>query len=213
MQYLCCIRLYVQIATGFAHRSCAAVPLCGGDDTVVSAWLERAGWSVSWRWQEQLGHFRRGSAPNSRTAPATGAGRRARLRLPASTFHQERTVLFIWGTLEHDHCSPADSGGLCVSGNTAVPALATTRPSLHSTLPVTTTNNQIMAYSPAGLSTRTPRDRRHAGADTRFTTMQASSFACLRNLLCVGSFHIAFSRMKSMPCWVARLWHRFNHLH
>lgn len=66
-------------------------------------------------WAAQVQHL------TSQTATATGAGAAGKPTLASFSIPSGKNRgLFIWGTFERDHCSPADtSGGLCTSGNTA----------------------------------------------------------------------------------------------
>ncbi len=85
---------------------------------------------------------------STQTATATGAGATgtptiASFNIPTG----KNRALFIWGTFERDHCSPADgTGGRCNNANTAGTGLGDNWPEPRvGTPPATTTNNQITA--------------------------------------------------------------------
>jgi len=126
-------------------------------------------------WAAQVQHL------NTQTATATGAGAGgtptiASFNIPSG----KNRALFIWGTFERDHCSPADgTGGLCNNANTAGTGLGDNWPEPRvGTPPATTTNNQITArvIGPGGTINKqnalviggTP------SGDTRFITVSTS---------------------------------------
>ncbi|MCC7249898.1 MAG: DUF11 domain-containing protein [Lysobacter sp.] len=85
---------------------------------------------------------------NTQTTTATGAGAAgtpaiASFNIPSG----KNRALFIWGTFERDHCSPADgTAGRCNNANTAGTGLGDNWPEPRvGTPPATTTNNQITA--------------------------------------------------------------------
>lgn len=103
---------------------------------------------VLWAMAIPLAHAAQVQHLNTGTSIATGAGATGKPTI--ATFNipsGKNRALFIWGTFERDHCSPADgTGGLCANGNTAGTGLGDNWPEPRvGTPPATTTNNQITA--------------------------------------------------------------------
>ncbi|MBL8297392.1 MAG: hypothetical protein JNN30_03490, partial [Rhodanobacteraceae bacterium] len=136
---------------------------------------------------------------NTQTATATGAGATgkptiATLNIPSG----KNRALFIWGTFERDHCSPADTAsGLCVSGNTAGTGLGDNWPEPRvGTPPATTSNNQITAQVIGPGGTINKQNALVIGGtpsgDTRFITISTSPNGSPAGtaFFSLGSFHI-----------------------
>ncbi len=136
---------------------------------------------------------------NTQTATASGAGATGKPTLAAFNVPGGKNrVLFVWGSFERDHCSPADaSGGLCANGNAAGTGLGDNWPEPRiGAPPATTTNNQITAQivGPGGVVTKqnalviggTP------SGDTRFITISTSPSGSPAGtaFFSVSSFHI-----------------------
>lgn len=107
-------------------------------------------------------------------------------------------ILFVWGSFERDHCSPADTGGgLCTTANTAGIGLGDNWPEPRiGTPPATTTNNQITAQVTGPGGTISKQNALVIGGtpsgDTRFITISTSPSGSPAGtaFFSVSSFHI-----------------------
>jgi uncharacterized repeat protein (TIGR01451 family) len=137
---------------------------------------------------------------NTQTATATGSGAAgtptiASFNVPSG----KNRALFIWGSFERDHCSPADtSGGLCSNGNVAGTGLGDNWPEPRiGTPPATTTNSQITAQITGPGGTINKQNALVIGGtpsgDLRFITISTSPSGSPSGtaFFSVSSFHIA----------------------
>jgi hypothetical protein len=136
---------------------------------------------------------------STQTATATGSGVAGIPSIASYTIPSGKNrVLFIWGTFERDHCSPADgAGGLCANGNTAGTGLGDNWPEPRTgTPPATTTNNQITARVVGPGGTINKQNALVIGGtpsgDTRFITISSSPNPSPAGTayFSLGSFHI-----------------------
>lgn len=136
---------------------------------------------------------------NTQTATATGAGASGKPTLASFNIPSGKNrALFIWGSFERDHCSPADTSGLlCNSGNVAGTGLGDNWPEPRvGTPPATTTNSQITAQVIGPGGTINKQNALVIGGtpsgDTRFITISTSPTGSPAGtaFFSVSSFHI-----------------------
>ncbi|MFD0724484.1 beta strand repeat-containing protein [Lysobacter brunescens] len=136
---------------------------------------------------------------NTQSATATGAGASGKPTIASFNIPSGKNrALFIWGSFERDHCSPADTSGLlCTSGNVAGTGLGDNWPEPRvGTPPATTTNNQITAQVIGPGGTINKQNALVIGGtpsgDTRFITISTSPTGSPAGtaFFSVSSFHI-----------------------
>lgn len=137
---------------------------------------------------------------NTQTATATGSGAAGKPTIASFNIPSGKNrALFIWGSFERDHCSPADTSGLlCNNGNVAGTGLGDNWPEPRiGTPPATTTNNQITAQVTGPGGTINKQNALVIGGtpsgDLRFITISTSPSGSPSGtaFFSVSSFHIA----------------------
>lgn len=137
---------------------------------------------------------------NTQTATATGSGAAGKPTMASFNIPSGKNrALFIWGSFERDHCSPADTAGLlCSNGNVAGTGLGDNWPEPRiGTPPATTSNNQITAQVTGPGGTINKQNALVIGGtpsgDLRFITISTSPTGSPAGtaFFSISSFHIA----------------------
>lgn len=135
----------------------------------------------------------------TQTATASGAGATGKPTVASFAIPGGKNrVLFVWGSFERDHCSPADAaGGLCATANVAGTGLGDNWPEPRVGVPpATTTNNQVTAQLVGPGGTVNKQNALVIGGspsgDTRFITISTSPTGSPAGtaFFSVSSFHI-----------------------